>query len=74
MSAIPKYISTQTVADYLNSPKDPWDGQRARRWLKRSGALVKKGRKYFTTPELLKNAFPEAWETVLEAMAERDDE
>lgn len=41
-----------------------WRVERTRRWLRREGALVRKGRYYYVTKPLLRAAFPEAWDDV----------
>lgn len=46
-----------TVGDVAR--KLGWDAQRARRWLQRSGAGVKRNGRIITTPTLLANHFPE---------------
>ena len=45
-----------------------WRTERAKRWLRREGAAVKKGAHWYTTDRLLVRHFPEAFEhLVLEA-------
>jgi hypothetical protein len=53
------YIDVATVAERLG---DQWDTQRTRRWLKRAGALVKHGSRYYTTRSRLRSAFPDAYQ------------
>jgi hypothetical protein len=58
------FYSTSDVAQALDSPEDPWDSQRARRWLKATKAGIQRGRgrgHWITTRERLRDAFPEAW-------------
>ncbi len=60
---LPEIITADEVARALK-----WTTQRARRWLKRSGAGRKAGTwsraPWITTPERLREAFPEAWAAV----------
>ena len=64
------YIKTSQVAEILDSPEDPWSTLRARRWLRRTGALVKRGKRYYTTPELLRDHWPEVFVRVCDGESE----
>lgn len=64
----PVYIEAARVARLLG-----WDTRRARRWLVRSGAGVKRAGRWVTTPQLLGQAFPEVLERMLDVFAERDE-
>jgi hypothetical protein len=63
------YFTTREIADLLG-----WQQQRARRWLKRADALVKRNGELVTTRELLCAAFPEAWQRIAEDAADREYE
>lgn len=52
------YISVARVAELMG---DEWPVHRMRRWLKREGALVRKGRYYYTTRARLRTAFPDVF-------------
>lgn len=52
-------LTTSDVAEALS-----WDTQRARRWLKRSGAGIKRGGRIVTTPVLLASHFPELYQQI----------
>lgn len=52
-------LTTQEVADALD-----WDTRRTRRFLQRTGACVKRGGRYVTTPQLLADNFPEVWQQI----------
>lgn len=60
---LPEVITAPEIARALG-----WTTQRARRWLKRSGAGRKSGAysraPWITTPERLRECFPEAWSAV----------
>ena len=53
-------MTTGDVARVLH-----WDTQRARRWLQRSGAGVKRNGRIVTTPGLLANHFPELFNELM---------
>jgi hypothetical protein len=73
----PAILNCEDVARYLNCDADPWSERRARRWL--AGKVeatgkprgVKVGGKWFTTPEMLREAAPWAFEDAAERAAER---
>lgn len=69
MKKLPVYITTSEVAVILE-----WTQERARDWLISSGAAVKRGTRWVTTPELLRRAFPEVWDEYLAAIAEREED
>jgi hypothetical protein len=56
---LPECISIKDVTAMLG---DEWDVKRARQYFQRHGALVKRGGRWFATPESLRSAFPEVWE------------
>ena len=55
-----KIITTRQVADALG-----WPSQRARRWLVKTGAGVKRGGRIITTPSRLAENFPEVWREMI---------
>ena len=61
-------ITVAQVAGALGYPMDnqrrKTSVQRARRWLKRTEAVKKRGNRWITTRHLLRTAFPEVWEEV----------
>lgn len=59
------YFSMQEVADAMGE-----DVRKVRRWLRREGAIVKRGRWWYTTKDLLRGAFPEAYDTVIAGLPE----
>jgi len=52
-------LTTAEVAEALD-----WDTRKTRRWLQKSGAVVKRNGRYVTTPQLLANNFPELWNEI----------
>lgn len=54
------YLSIAQVSTMLG--EDEWPTHRVRRWLRREGALVRKGRIYYTTRSRLKKAFKDIFE------------
>lgn len=70
MRDLPLLLGAVDVAQLLDSERDPWDTQRARRWLKSTTAGKKRGGRWVTTVEQLRRHFPEA----LPAGASEEDE
>ncbi len=54
---LPEIITTDEIAEALK-----WSTQRTRRWLIKSGAGVKIGDRWVTTPALLREHFRPAWD------------
>jgi hypothetical protein len=74
---LPKIITSRKLAEVLDNPsssdpRDRWSPQRAARWLQSTGAGVKRGGKWITTPERLIEHFPEAFAELSLASASRD--
>jgi hypothetical protein len=67
-SACKVFWSTPDVAKAIG-----WDVQRTRRWLKKHGAAVRIGDRYYMTKSLLRRVFPEASDEVLSRLPDRDD-
>lgn len=65
---LPVYVTVKEVADILG-----WTNYRARRWLKSAGALVQRGDKLVTTPEKLRDSFPELWEQYMSMAEDREE-
>src|SRR5689334_18016438 len=63
------YITITEVSEILE-----WDRQKTRRWLDSSGALIKRGGKYVTTPDLLKTRFPEIYHEIMDAAYDSSDD
>lgn len=61
MKLVPKkiYLDTVHVAKLMG-----WNTDQARYWLKREGAAVKRGGRYYTTESRLRAVFPEAFEAL----------
>lgn len=59
------YISTVQVAELLDTQHDRWDARRARRWLQKAGAAIRRGSRWFTTPDLLREAYPEIYDELV---------
>lgn len=68
-----KIYTAADIARAMSTVDDPWDAQRARRWLKATGAGVKRGQgrgHWITTRERLREAFPELWAQIVAAQVE----
>lgn len=65
---LPVYITIPEVAGILG-----WPYHRTKRWLKSANALVQRGDTLVTTPERLRDAFPEVWDEYLERAETRED-
>ena len=57
MKPRPIYLETKDVAALMG-----WNSRKARYWLLREGAAVKRGGRYYTTESRLRATFPEAFE------------
>lgn len=70
--SLPRYISTQSLAAWLNDGQDKptWRAQRIQRILQRLGVARTVGRTVVVTPEDLAGQWPEIYELVLEKVAE----
>lgn len=55
----PIYLETKDVAELMG-----WNTDKARYWLKREGAVTKRGGRYYTTESRLRATFPEAFEAL----------
>ncbi len=69
------YITPEEVAKIIGWDKeDPKNGtRRARDWLISSGAAIKRGGKWVTTKEKLRQAFPEVYEEIQIAKFEESE-
>ncbi len=56
------YITVAQVSRILK-----WDHRKTTTWLKKAGALVSRGGKMVTTPDLLKSCFPEVYQSIVDA-------
>lgn len=58
---VPKkiYLGTHDVAELMG-----WSTDQARYWLKREGAVQKRGGRWYTTESRLRAVFPEAFEAL----------
>lgn len=74
---IRQYYSVEDAAQLLGETfkrgprKGELNTQKVRRWLKKEGALIKRGRFYYATRDMLRRAFPEAWDQIYAAMVEQ---
>lgn len=70
-------ITVAQVAAVLGYPMDKQrrktSVQKARRWMKRTGAVVKRGNRFITTRHKLKQAFPEVYEELAERAIAAED-
>lgn len=60
-----RLILAADVARALSSPGDEWTTERARRWLQKSRAGVKRNGRWVTTVTRLRDHFPEALDEIL---------
>lgn len=67
---LPKILTTAQIAELLSSDAERWDARKARRRLLRSGAIVKEGGRWVTTPERLMAAAPAHGQAALFACLE----
>jgi hypothetical protein len=68
MIKLPVYITPKEVADILG-----WTMQKARRWMRNAKILEVRGGRLVTTPDKLRDAFPEVWSEMLDAAEARED-
>jgi len=66
------YFTTDELADLLNEQAghNAWDARRVKRWLRRSGAGLKRGGRWVTTRDLLREHMPELWAELWMRLAE----
>lgn len=68
MKMVPKkiYLDTADVAEIMAiaEPGGGWTADKARYWLKREGAVAKRGGRWYTTQSRLRACFPEAFEAL----------
>ncbi len=57
-----RYLRVSEVAHILQ-----WRADKTRRWLKAAGALVQRGGRAVTTPEILKTCFPEVYQDIVDS-------
>jgi hypothetical protein len=63
---LPLYLSAKQIGDVLG-----WSRRKAWRWLSRANALVTRNGRRYTTPELLREAFPEVWNRVVDSLSQK---
>jgi phage antirepressor YoqD-like protein len=64
---LPVYIEIYQVAKVLG-----WTHYKARRWLRAANALVMRGDTMVTTPDKLRESFPEVWSELLGEIEDRE--
>lgn len=67
-------LRPRDIAAVLDTPDDPWSTERARRWMVKSGAGVKRCGRIVTTRERLLQHWPEALARWLETQARIESE
>jgi hypothetical protein len=63
-----KLFTAADIAALLTTDDDVWSTLRAKRWLRRTGAGVKRGGRVITSLTRLRNHFPEVADMVLQVI------